>query len=94
MVDETKVRGYALCMIEDPVEPNLIFVGTENGLWISFDNGSTYQQWKNSYPSVSTYDMAIQEREADLVVATFVALPYQKWRKPTVGGAPYIQVNH
>lgn len=71
MVDETKVRGYALCMIEDPVEPNLIFVGTENGLWISFDNGSTFQQWKNGYPSVSTYDMAIQEREADLVVATF-----------------------
>jgi BASS family bile acid:Na+ symporter len=29
-----------------------------------------------------------------LVVATFVALPYQKWRKPTVGSAPYIQVNH
>jgi BASS family bile acid:Na+ symporter len=29
-----------------------------------------------------------------LVVATFVALPYQKWRKPTVGGAPYIQVHH
>ena len=29
-----------------------------------------------------------------LVVATFVALPYQKWRKPTVRGAPYIQVNH
>ena len=71
MVDENKVRGYALCMIEDPVEPNLIFVGTENGLWISFDNGGTFQQWKNSYPSVSTYDMAIPEREADLVVATF-----------------------
>ena len=71
MVDENKVRGYALCMIEDPVEPNLIFVGTENGLWISFDNGSTFQQWKNSYPSVSTYDLAIQEREADLMVATF-----------------------
>ena len=71
MVDETKLRGYALCMIEDPVEPNLVFVGTENGLWISFDNGGTFQQWKNGYPSVSTYDMAIQEREADLVVATF-----------------------
>ncbi|HVU98423.1 MAG TPA: hypothetical protein VHE34_24530 [Puia sp.] len=71
MVDENKVRGYALCMIEDPVEPNLIFVGTENGLWISFDNGGTFQQWKNGYPSVSTYDMAIPEREADLVVATF-----------------------
>jgi hypothetical protein len=53
------------------VEPNLIFVGTEQGLWISFDNGSTFEQWKNGYPSVSTYDLAIQEREADLVVATF-----------------------
>ena len=71
MIDENKVKGYALCMIQDPVEPNLIFAGTEHGLWISFDNGSSFQQWKNDYPSVSTYDMAIQEREADLVVATF-----------------------
>jgi hypothetical protein len=71
MIDEKKVNGYALCMIQDPVEPNLIFVGTENGLWISFDNGSTFQQWKNGYPSVSTYDMAIQERESDLVIGTF-----------------------
>jgi photosystem II stability/assembly factor-like uncharacterized protein len=71
IVDENKVNGYALCMIEDPVEPNLVFVGTENGLWVSFDNSSTYQQWKNGYPSVSTYDMAIQPREADLVIATF-----------------------
>lgn len=71
MVDETKVRGYALCVLQDPVEPNLVFVGTENGLWISFDNGNTYQQFKNGYPSVSTYDLAIQEREADLCIATF-----------------------
>ncbi len=71
MVDENKVKGYALCVIQDPVEPNLVFVGTENGLWVSFDNGNSYEQWKNGYPSVSTYDMAIQEREADLVIATF-----------------------
>jgi len=71
MIDENKVKGYALCMIQDPVEPNLIFVGTEHGLWISFDNGINFQQWKNGYPSVSTYDMAIQERESDLIVATF-----------------------
>ena len=71
IVDENKVKGYALCMIQDPAEPNLIFVGTENGLWVSFDNGVTYEQWANGYPSVSTYDLAIQEREADLVIATF-----------------------
>jgi len=71
IVDENKVKGYALSMIQDPVEPNLIFVGTENGLWVSLDNGNTYEQWKNGYPSVSTYDLAIQEREADLVIGTF-----------------------
>ncbi len=71
LVDENKVKGYALCMIQDPTEPNLIFVGTEHGLWVSLNNGESFQQWKNGYPSVSTYDMAIQEREADLVIATF-----------------------
>ncbi len=71
MIDENKVKGFALCVIQDPVEPNLIFVGTEQGLWISFDNGSSFQQWKNGYPSVSTYDLAIQEREADLCIGTF-----------------------
>lgn len=71
MIDDNKVKGYALCILQDPTEPNLVFVGTEQGLWVSFDNGSTFQQWKNGYPSVSTYDLAIQEREADLCIATF-----------------------
>ena len=71
IIDENKVKGYALCIQQDPAEPNLIFVGTENGLWISFDNGNSFEQFKNSYPSVSTFDFAIQEREADLAIATF-----------------------
>jgi len=71
LVDEKKVTGYALCVLQDPTEPNLIFVGTEQGLWVSLDNGNNFQQFKNGYPSVSTYDLAIQEREADLVIATF-----------------------
>jgi photosystem II stability/assembly factor-like uncharacterized protein len=71
LLDEKKVIGYALCVLQDPTEPNLIFAGTEQGLWVSLDNGSSFQQWKNGYPSVSTYDLAIQEREADLVIATF-----------------------
>ncbi|MBU6306749.1 MAG: hypothetical protein KGO46_01665, partial [Bacteroidetes bacterium] len=33
--------------------------------------GNNWAQWKNGYPSVSTYDLAIQEREADLAIATF-----------------------
>jgi hypothetical protein len=58
-------------VIQDPVEPNLFFVGTENGLWVSLDNANSFEQWKNGYPSVSTYDLAIQEREADLAIASF-----------------------
>ncbi len=71
MLDASKVTGYALTVLQDPTEPNLIFVGTEQGFYVSIDNGVSYQQWKNGYPSVSTYDFAIQEREADLAIATF-----------------------
>jgi photosystem II stability/assembly factor-like uncharacterized protein len=71
LVDDKKVKGYALCYLQDPTEPNLLFVGTEQGLWVSLDGGNSFQQFKNGYPSVSTYDLAIQEREADLAIATF-----------------------
>jgi len=71
LLDDKKAIGYALCVLQDPTEPNLIFAGTEQGLWVSLDNGTSFQQWKNGYPSVSTYDLTIQEREADLVIATF-----------------------
>ena len=71
ILDGNNIKGYALCILQDPAEPNLIFAGTEQGLWVSFDNGNSFQQFKNDYPSVSTYDLAIQEREADLAIATF-----------------------
>jgi photosystem II stability/assembly factor-like uncharacterized protein len=71
IVNEVDVNGYALCLVQDAVEPNLVFLGTENGLWVSIDNAGTWSQWKHGYPSVSTMDMVIQEKEADLVIGTF-----------------------
>jgi photosystem II stability/assembly factor-like uncharacterized protein len=72
MLGQKNIEGYALCVLQDPAEPNLIFAGTEHGLWVSFDNGISFQHWKNDdFPAVSTFDLAIQEREADLVIATF-----------------------
>ncbi|WP_345271501.1 WD40/YVTN/BNR-like repeat-containing protein [Nibrella viscosa] len=71
LVDEKKVNGYALCFLQDPTEPRLMFAGTEHGLWVSIDEGQTWTQWKEGMPSVSTMDLAIQEREADLVIGTF-----------------------
>ncbi|WP_236139836.1 VPS10 domain-containing protein [Mongoliitalea daihaiensis] len=72
IADDSKVWGYTLSIIQDPVEPNLVFLGTEFGLYVSFDNAKTWNQWRHGYPKAnSTYDMVIQEREADLVIGTF-----------------------
>lgn len=71
VADKTMVNGYALTIMQDPVEPNLVFLGTENGLWLSIDEGATWSQFKNGFPSVSTMDLKIQERESALIVGTF-----------------------
>ncbi len=71
IIDDTDVRGYVLCFVQDPVEPRLMFAGTEYGLYASFDDGDTWNRWTSGYPTVSTYDMVIQPREHDLVIGTF-----------------------
>lgn len=65
------VEGYALSFVQDLVEPNLMFVGTEFGLFVTIDGGETWTKWTNEYPTVPTYDMVIHPREHDLVIATF-----------------------
>ncbi|HLY60408.1 MAG TPA: sialidase [Terriglobia bacterium] len=65
------VRGYALVIKEDSVSPNLLFLGTEFGLWISLDGGKQWAQYKgNDFPNVAVADIVVQERESDLVLAT------------------------
>lgn len=71
IVNDDKVFGYTLSILQDPVEPKLVFLGTEHGLWLSIDKGLNWTRWTHGYPSVSTMDLAIQEREADLAIATF-----------------------
>lgn len=65
------VKGYALSVIEDSKVPNLIFLGTEQGLWVSFDAGKSWERWKHGVPAASVMDMKVQEREKDLVLGTF-----------------------
>jgi photosystem II stability/assembly factor-like uncharacterized protein len=72
IADDSKVWGYTLSIKQDIEVPNLMFLGTEYGLYVSFDKAKTWNKWENGYPkAVSTYDLAIQEREADLVIGTF-----------------------
>ncbi len=71
IVDKDDVISYALCIIEDPKEKNLLFLGTDDGLYISIDAGNSWKKWTNGFPTVSVKDLVIQERENDLVIGTF-----------------------
>lgn len=71
IVAPNQVSGYALSFLQDPVEPNLFFLGTEFGLYFSLNQGKSWTKWNNGYPSVSTMDMTEQTREGDLVIGTF-----------------------
>lgn len=71
IVNSEQVSGHALSIVQDPVEENLLFLGTENGLYISFDKGVNWNKWLNEYPSVSTIDLKIHPREHDLIIGTF-----------------------
>jgi photosystem II stability/assembly factor-like uncharacterized protein len=69
--DAKGVRGYAHVIKEDLVKPDLLFLGTEFGLWVSIDGGKNWAQFKGShFPAVAVRDLAIQSRDNDLVLAT------------------------
>ncbi|MFI8379849.1 WD40/YVTN/BNR-like repeat-containing protein [Leeuwenhoekiella sp. NPDC079379] len=71
LVDVDDVGSYTLSILEDKKEPNLMFLGTDDGLYISFDAGTNWQKWTNGFPTVPVKDMVVQEREDDLAIATF-----------------------
>lgn len=71
IVDENDVASYTLSIIEDPVEKKLLFLGTDDGLYISVDAGRNWQKWTNGFPTVSVKDLVIHPREHDLIIGTF-----------------------
>jgi photosystem II stability/assembly factor-like uncharacterized protein len=64
-------RGSVYCIAEDFKNKNLLFCGTEFGLYFSYDGGSNWIQMKGNLPPTCIKEIAIQERETDLVLATF-----------------------
>jgi photosystem II stability/assembly factor-like uncharacterized protein len=62
--------GYCLVVEEDPVDENLLFVGTEFGLYVSQDRGKSFWRFSNGLPTVSVMDLVVHPREHDLVIAT------------------------
>ncbi len=64
------MSGYAHVVKQDPVNPDLLFLGTEFGLFISVDGGAAGPASRASLPKVAVRDMAIHPRDDDLIIAT------------------------
>ncbi|WP_417558093.1 WD40/YVTN/BNR-like repeat-containing protein [Mesoflavibacter zeaxanthinifaciens] len=71
IVDQNDAKSYALAIIEDLEEPNLMFLGTDDGLYISIDAGNQWTKWTNNFPTTSVKDLVIHPREHDLIIGTF-----------------------
>ncbi|MGB5434538.1 MAG: glycosyl hydrolase [Maribacter sp.] len=64
-------RGSVYAIEEDPIDRDLIFCGTEFGVFFSPNKGQRWKKLSEGLPTIAVRDMAIQERENDLVLATF-----------------------
>ena len=64
------VEGYALAIRQDLVNPDLLFVGTEFGLYVSLDGGDGWARFKANLPRVGIREIQIHPREHDLILAT------------------------
>ncbi|MEO7063292.1 MAG: hypothetical protein ABI082_05895 [Dokdonella sp.] len=69
--DAKGLRGYVHVIRQDAVKPGLLYAGTEFGLWISIDGGQRWAQFKGAdFPAVAVRDIALQNRDDSLVLAT------------------------
>ena len=64
-------NGPVLAFAEDSVNPNLLFAGTEFGLYFTVDGGKKWIQLKGGLPTISVHDLTIHPKTGDLIVATF-----------------------
>ena len=71
IVSNLPKRGSVYDLVEDHKDENLLFVGTEFGVYFTFNGGLEWKQLKNGLPTIAVRDLEIQKRENDLVLATF-----------------------
>lgn len=67
----SQLPNYAVNVIkEDPADENILYIGTDNELYVSFDKGENWQLFSNGIPKVAIHDLVIQPEAKDLVVGT------------------------
>lgn len=67
----SSMLSYTKVIAEDPVRPGLLYVGTENALYVSFDAGDNWQPLQNNLPAAPVSGIVIQEHFNDLVLSTY-----------------------
>jgi photosystem II stability/assembly factor-like uncharacterized protein len=63
--------SYVHWIYEDPVRRGLLYLGTENAIYVSFDDGENWQPLQNDLPHAPVYGITVQEHFNDLVIATY-----------------------
>jgi photosystem II stability/assembly factor-like uncharacterized protein len=72
IVDDKQVTSFVQCITQDPVVPDLLFLGADDGLYVSTDKGMTWSRFPDKvYPRVSTMDMKIHPSDNSLCIASF-----------------------
>lgn len=71
LAKENSVSGYCLSVLPDPKVQQLVWLGTDHGLYVSINGGTTWNPWTRGIPNCPVQDLVLQERENDLVVGTF-----------------------
>ena len=72
IVDEYDVKNFTYSIVEDPVNSNLLFLGTDDGLYISLNAGKKWEKFESKiFPTVPVKDLIIHPRENDLIIGTF-----------------------
>jgi hypothetical protein len=56
---------------QDQVDPHLLFVGNDIGLFVSIDDGAHWTQWRANLPIIPVHDLKIHPRESDIALATY-----------------------
>ncbi len=64
-------KHYVWRIVQDHVDPNLLFIGTEFGIWATTNGGKSWKQLETGLPTISFRDLAIHKGENDLVAASF-----------------------
>ncbi|MEM6396460.1 MAG: hypothetical protein AAF741_08940 [Bacteroidota bacterium] len=71
IADEDKVEGHALSVVQDPEQTNLLWLGTDRGLYFTLDGGENWTHYDQGFPSVAVTDLKIHPRDHDLIIGTF-----------------------